>query len=398
MFNTDLVNKFKNIPTPFYYYDMAVLDATIKKVVDVSKKYGFMVHYAVKANTNDKILKTICKSGLGADCVSGNEIKKALEMGFSPEHIVFAGVGKSDEEIQFALQSNILCFNCESVQEIEVIDELAGKNKKTANIALRINPNVDANTHKYITTGLEENKFGINIWELDDLLKVIKKLKNINLMGLHFHIGSQITDLNSFKSLCLKVNEMQRWFSAHNINLEHINVGGGLGVDYHEPDSKAIPDFDTYFKIFADFLEIKPGQKVHFELGRAIVAQCGNLISKVLYIKKGVNTNFAILDAGMTELMRPALYQAYHKIENISSLPSPLHLERGGRPQADGVRYDVVGPICESTDCFGKAVLLPETQRGDLIAIRTTGAYGEVLSSSYNLRNKAKAVYSDEIK
>ena len=277
----------------------------------------------------------------------------------------------------------IWSFNCESLQELEVIDQLAGEMNKIAPVALRLNPNVSANTHKYITTGLEENKFGINQWELETVVDKLKTLKNISLIGLHFHIGSQITDLSAFKSLCLKINEFQKWFEQRRILIPNINVGGGLGIDYHDPDKNAIVDFASFFKLFHEFLDVNPGQKVHFELGRAVVAQCGSLISKVLYIKNGVNTNFIILDAGMTELIRPALYQAYHKIENLTNTDGILQ------------RYDVVGPICESSDCFGKAWQLPETKRGDIIAIRSTGAYGEVMSSNYNLREKVKAYYSE---
>jgi diaminopimelate decarboxylase len=388
MFNIDIISKFKSTPTPFYYYDLDVLKQTLQKVKEESSKYNFIVHYAMKANANNEIVNIIRSYGLGADCVSGNEVKKAVECNFPSDDIVFAGVGKSDAEINYALDQNIFCFNCESKEELEVINDLAGAKNKTANIALRINPNVNANTHKYITTGLEENKFGINIWELEDVIKLLKQLPHLKLIGLHFHIGSQITDLNSFKSLCLRVNEIQNWFANHKITIAVVNVGGGLGVDYHEPDTHLIPDFKTYFKVFNDFLELRPNQKVHFELGRAIVAQCGTLISKVLYIKKGVNTNFAILDAGMTELMRPALYQAYHKIENLSKYQDKNDLQQ--------LKYDVVGPICESSDCFGKAVNLPETFRGDIIALRTAGAYGEVMANGYNLRDKVRAVYSKE--
>ncbi|OFY83827.1 MAG: diaminopimelate decarboxylase [Bacteroidetes bacterium RIFCSPLOWO2_12_FULL_35_15] len=405
MFEQDIVNKFKNIPTPFYYYDVEVLKQTLQQVKAESDKYNFNVHYALKANANNEILNIIKTFNFGADCVSGNEVKKAVECGYASEHIVFAGVGKSDAEINFALDHNIFCFNCESLQELEVINELANAKNKTANVALRINPNVNANTHKYITTGLEENKFGINLWELESVVNALTGLKNIQLIGLHFHIGSQITDLSSFKSLCMRVNEIQSWFVSHKIKFENINVGGGLGVDYHEPDKNLIADFAAYFKLFNDFLELRPGQKVHFELGRAIVAQCGTLISKVLYIKKGVNTNFAILDAGMTELMRPALYQAYHKIENISKenkVNRQKTIDKNLKPNiqypiSNIFKYDVVGPICESSDCFGKAVNLPETFRGDLIAIRTAGAYGEVMSSGYNLRDRVKNFYSDKL-
>ncbi len=369
--------------TPFFHYDIDLLKDTLQQVKQESERYGYHVHYALKANSNDHILNLISEYGLGADCVSGREIEKALDCGFPVNEIAFAGVGKSDEEILIGLRNDIFCFNCESIQEIEVINELAQQENTTARIALRINPDVDANTHHYITTGLEENKFGISKWELEEVLKVINASENIELIGLHFHIGSQIVDMSSFRHLCLRVNEFQNWFIDRNVQLTNINVGGGLGVDYYSPDINPIVDFKAFFAIFNDFLELRPWQKLHFELGRSVVANCGTLISKVLYIKNGVKTNFAILDAGMTELIRPALYQSYHKIENLS------------RYEEDGAEfYDVVGPICESSDCFGKRVKLPATERGDIIAIRCAGAYGEVMASSYNLRDRARAIYS----
>jgi len=369
-----------SVPTPFYLYDLSLLRQTLQSAQIASGKYNYHIHYALKANSNKIILKLINSYGLGADCVSGNEVKRALKRGFSRNKIVFAGVGKSDAEINFALQNDIFCFNCESLQEIAVINELAEKFNRKARIALRINPNVDANTHKHITTGLEENKFGINLWELETVLPLVQQCSHIELIGLHFHIGSQITDLTVYQKLCERVNEIQEWFIARHLALPHLNLGGGLGVDYYNPDENPIPDFETYFGIFHQYLKPQPGQQIHFELGRSLVAQCGTLISKVLYVKKGLTTNFAILDAGMTELLRPMLYQAYHKIENLSSL----------LPEE---KYDVVGPICESTDCFAKNVVLPETKRHDLFALRTAGAYGEVMASEYNLRNKAKAIY-----
>jgi len=381
-FSKELIHKFSLTPTPFFYYDLELLDQTLGSLKKASDEYDYQVHYALKANTNITILEHIRAYGFGADCVSGNEVSRAAETGFPGEKIVFAGVGKSDEEIKTGLESDIHSFNCESIQELEVIDQIAGAMQKIAPVALRLNPNVSANTHKYITTGLEENKFGINQWELDAIVEKLKSLKNIRLVGLHFHIGSQITDLSAFKSLCLKINEFQKWFDQKRIPLPNLNVGGGLGIDYHEPEKHPVVDFASFFKLFHDYLEVYPGQKIHFELGRALVAQCGSLISKVLYIKNGVNTNFMILDAGMTELIRPALYQAYHKIENLSNTNGPLQ------------RYDVVGPICESSDCFGKAMQLPITKRGDIIALRSAGAYGEVMSSNYNLREKVKAYYS----
>jgi len=381
MFSAEEITRFGNTPTPFYYYNLELLKATLTEVKEASSNYNYHVHYAFKANTNNRILELIQTYGLGADCVSGNEVKKAIECGYTSEQIVFAGVGKSDNEINIGLDNNIFCFNCESIPELEVINELALAKNKTAQIALRINPNVNANTHHYITTGLEENKFGINRWEFEDVLTTLQKCKNLKLIGLHFHIGSQITDLNSYKGLCLRVNEIQNWFYEHQIIVDHINVGGGLGIDYENPTKNPIPDFKSFFKLFNDFIELRPQQQLHFELGRSIVAQCGTLISKVLYVKNGVNTDFAIIDAGMTELIRPALYQATHHIENLTSTEKEIK------------RYDVVGPICESSDCFGKALMLPTTKRGDLIAIHSCGAYGEVMASQYNLRDLVKAVY-----
>ncbi len=385
MFTKKQLDQFSTKETPFYYYDIDLLKKTLDAVKKAAPK-EYHIHYALKANSNTKILKLIREAGFGADCVSGNEVKRAYLCGFKPADIVFAGVGKSDAEINFALDKDIFCFNAESKAELTVINELAKAKKKKARIALRINPNVDAHTHKYITTGLEENKFGINPYEFDDVLALIKQLPNIELIGLHFHIGSQIGSLTPFRNLCQRVNEINKWFIEKGYLLPNINVGGGLGINYHQPDSEAIVDFGSFFNVFKQFLELKPTQQVHFELGRAFVGQCGSLISKVLYIKTGIATNFAILDAGMTELIRPALYQAYHKIENISNSSQPF------------VKYDVVGPICESSDCFGKAVLLSETKRGDLIAIRSAGAYGEVMASHYNLRTDPHVIYSDELK
>ena len=383
MFNRDIVARFQNLETPFYYYDLNLLDQTLMLCNEASEKFAFHVHYALKANFNEQVLKAIWKSGFGADCVSGNEVKKAIEIGFDPGKIVFAGVGKSDREISDALSNNIYCFNVESVQELGVINELALKQGKVAKVAIRINPNVDAYTHHYITTGLEENKFGVNQWELPACVDELKRSSNLKLIGIHFHVGSQITNLEVFKSLCLKVNELNTWFMERGFDLEVLNVGGGLGVDYHHPDENNSNDFQGFFEIYDKFLERRTGQEVHFELGRALVAQCGSLISRILYVKNGIKKNFLVLDAGMTELMRPALYQAYHKIENISADSTN-----------NKVSYDVVGPICESTDCFGKEIELPESKRGDIIAIRTAGAYGEVMASGYNLRERVTSVYS----
>jgi diaminopimelate decarboxylase len=382
MINNITLEKLRKIETPFYYYDLDVLRSTLESVKKESDNSGYKVHYAVKANSNNRILKIICSYGFGADCVSFNEIAAAISAGFSPSEIVFAGVGKTDKDIEAALKANIFCFNCESLPEIEVINQLASKQNKIAQIALRINPYIEAHTHKYITTGIEESKFGINTFEIEDVVKKLSGFENIRLIGIHFHIGSQITRMSVFKSLCARINELQEWFSSHNINLEIINVGGGLGIDYENPEKN--PEFQEYFSLLNEFIDLRPGQELHLEPGRSIIGQCGSLISRVLFIKNGSNTIFAIIDAGMTDLIRPALYQAHHKIENLTSTGKIF-------------RYDVVGPVCESSDTFAKYIELSETRRGDIIAIRSAGAYGEAMASRYNLRDLPKAVFSDEI-
>jgi len=383
MFSDKDIAQFANLETPFYYYDLKLLQKTLDSCADAAKTYNFHVHYAMKANFNPTVVGKIKATGLGADCVSGAEVKQAIDLGFGAGNIVFAGVGKSDKEINYALDQDIFCFNVESIQELEVINELAGYKGKVAKVAIRINPNVDAHTHHNITTGLDENKFGINSWDLPACAEVLRKSSQLEFIGIHFHIGSQITNLDVYKNLCVRVNEFALWFEDRGFKVKVLNVGGGLGIDYHNPDQQ-VPDFSAYFKIFNDFLEVKAGQEVHFELGRALVGQSSSLVSRVLYIKNGKKKNFIVLDAGMTELMRPALYQAYHKIENISKAGGVV------------VKYDVVGPICESTDCFGKEVELPETFRGNLIALRSTGAYGEVMASHYNLRDEVRVVFSED--
>ncbi|MBP5171371.1 MAG: diaminopimelate decarboxylase [Bacteroidales bacterium] len=375
---------FTSLETPFYYYDLDVLRQTLDTLKNEAQKNRVNVHYAIKANANPRILSMIQMYGFGIDCVSGGEIRAALKAGVPAEKIVFAGVGKSDWEIELALEAGIFCFNVESVPELEVIEALAAAKGVTASVALRINPDVQADTHHYITTGLKENKFGINLCDVDAVIDQTLALQHVKLVGLHFHIGSQILEMNNFAGLCSRVNEIQAQLARRNLTVEHINLGGGLGVDYHHPDEAAIPDFAEYFSTIRRMLRLRPDQSLHVEPGRSVVAQCGSLISKVLYVKQGSVKQFAILDAGMTELIRPALYQAYHKIENISS-------------EGEVEKYDVVGPICESSDCFGKEVPLGKTRRGDLVAIRTAGAYGETMSSNYNLRPTPKSYFSDDL-
>ena len=379
------VNKFRELETPFYYYDVNVLRETLSCINKEAGKYNnFCVHDAVKANANHKVLTIIRESGLGADCVSGGEIRAAIKAGFPTNKIVYAGVGKTDWEINLGLDYDIFCFNVESVPELEIINELASAKGKTARVAFRINPNVGAHTHANITTGLAENKFGISMEDMDKVIDMAGTLPHVKFVGLHFHIGSQILDMGDFVALCNRVNELQEKLYARQIIVEHINVGGGLGIDYAHPNRQAIPNFTEYFATYHKHLKLRPQQTLHFELGRAVVGQCGSLISKVIYVKQGANKQFAILDAGMTDLIRPALYQAYHKIENITS-EEPMET------------YDVVGPICESSDVFGKAIDLNKAHRGDLFALRSAGAYGEIMASAYNCRALPKGYTSEEL-
>lgn len=379
------VDKFQQQQTPFYYYDIELLRQTLQTInTEASKHKGFVVHYAVKANANPQILRIIRQAGLGADCVSGGEIEASLKAGFPASKIVYAGVGKSDWEINLGLDNDIFCFNVESIPELEVINELASRRGKTARVAFRLNPNVGAHTHANITTGLAENKFGIAMRDMMSVIEKAQVMPNIKVVGLHFHIGSQIMDMGDFVALCNRVNELQAELMNHRIIVEHINVGGGLGIDYQHPNRVPIPDFKAYFDTYAKKMKLHPGQTLHFELGRAVVAQCGSLITKTLYVKKGATKQFCIVDAGFTDLIRPALYQAYHKIENISSNRAPES-------------YDVVGPICESTDVFAKQIDLNACRRGDLLAIRSAGAYGEIMASQYNCRHLPQGIMSDEI-
>lgn len=379
------ISRFKELETPFYYYDTQLLRDTLSALNQEAGKYpNYKIHYAIKANANLKLLTIIRESGLGADCVSGGEIRLAIQAGFPTNKIVYAGVGKSDWEINLGLDYGIFCFNVESFPELEVINQLAAAKKKIARVAFRINPNIGAHTHAHITTGLKENKFGISLEDMDQIIDAAQSKRNIHFVGLHFHIGSQILNMEDFVALCNRINCLQEKLYAHRIIVEHINVGGGLGIDYQHPDRQSIPAFADYFATYHKHLKLRPQQTLHFELGRSITGQCGSLISRVLYVKQGINKQFAILDAGMTDLIRPALYQAYHKIENLTS-EDPAEL------------YDVVGPVCESSDVFGKAVDLNRVQRGDLIAIRSAGAYGEVMASTYNSRPLPAVYTSDQL-
>ena len=378
------VQRFQTVRTPFYYYDTDLLDHTLAAIRRETDKHdGWHLHYAVKACPNPKVLARIMEAGFGADCVSGGEIKACLDAGFPASEIVFAGVGKSDWEIELGLDAGIQYFNVESIPELEVINEIAARKGKTANVSFRINPDVGAHTHANITTGLAENKFGIAMSDMETVIRLAQGMDNVRFVGLHFHIGSQILDMQDFVDLSVRINELQDRLEREGITVENINVGGGLGVDYQDPNGHPIPDFEAYFGTYDKYLKLREGQHLHFELGRSVVCQCGSLITRCLYVKKTAHKQFAIVDAGMTDLIRPALYGSYHRIENLTS-------------DAPDEVYDVVGPICESSDVFCKDYCMNGTKRGDLIALRSAGAYGEIMASGYNCRPLPKGYVSED--
>jgi diaminopimelate decarboxylase len=362
-------------------YDVDLLKSSIAEVQSQINGHNYHVNYAIKANYNEKLLKVIADAGLGADCVSGQEIKWALEAGFESQNVVFAGVGKTDEEILYAITNNIKIIHCEGFQEALAVNDIAKSIGLSVDVALRLNPNVNASTHEKITTGLKENKFGFSVIELNRLIASKKELTHLNIKGLHFHIGSQITDMTVFDSLCTKINELITFYKDNFDEFSYLNVGGGLGIDYDSPSSNLIPDFQNYFRVFKRGLDLN-NVEINFELGRSIVGQCGKLLTKVLYVKDSETKRFAVVDAGMTELLRPALYDAYHQIEF-----------NGVSFKDNDVLYDVVGPICESSDCLGVDVKLPVLKRGDMLTVRSCGAYAESMRLNYNGRKVIKSVY-----
>ena len=351
MLSRQIASKLRGYETPFYLYDMALLRQTLESVVYESKKYGYKVHYAIKANYDDHLLAVIREYGLGIDCASGKELRKAVEAGFDPKGIVYAGVGKRDKELKYAIEQNILAINCESIQELELVDALSAEAGKVTDIALRINPDIDPKTNHCIDTGQADSKFGISYEEVLEHAAEIRSLKNVNIIGLHLHIGSQIRELHVFENMCNKVNFASLFSIVHN----HLRIGD---------------------------------REVHFEFGRSIVAECGELITTVLFNKTtATGRKLVIVDASMTELVRPAMYGSYHNIENITAKDDEVR-----------EKYTVVGTACESTDVFDENVTLRRTHRGDLLTIKSAGAYGMSMASRYNLHDLPGAVYSDEIK
>lgn len=385
MLSRQVAAKLHAYETPFYLYDMALLRQTLESVVYESKRYGYHLHYAIKANYDDRILQVIREYGLGIDCASGNELKKAIEAGFDPKKIVYAGVGKRDKELKYAIEQEILAINVESLEELFLLDKLSGEAGKVTEVALRVNPDIDPKTNHCIDTGQADSKFGISYEEILENADELKKLQNLKLIGIHLHIGSQIRELHVFENMCNKVNVIVENMERLGFSFRFVDVGGGLGVNYDVPENEPIPNFASLFSIIHNHLSVGD-REVHFEFGRAIVAECGELITSVLFNKTtATGRRLVIVDASMTELIRPALYGSYHNIENITS-DSELT-----------TKYTVVGTACESTDVFQENVSLKKTKRGDLLALKSAGAYGMSMASRYNLHDLPGAVYSDEL-
>ena len=385
MLSRQVAAKLRAYETPFYLYDMALLRQTLESVVYESKRYGYHLHYAIKANYDDRILQVIREYGLGIDCASGNELKKAIEAGFDPKKIVYAGVGKKDKELKYAIEQEILAINVESLEELFLLDRLSGEAGKVTEVALRVNPDIDPKTNHCIDTGQADSKFGISYEEILENADELKKLKNLKLICIHLHIGSQIRELHVFENMCNKVNVIVENMERLGFSFRFVDVGGGLGVNYDVPENEPIPNFASLFSIIHNHLSVGD-REVHFEFGRAIVAECGELITSVLFNKTtATGRRLVIVDASMTELIRPALYGSYHNIENITS-DSELT-----------TKYTVVGTACESTDVFQENVSLKKTKRGDLLALKSAGAYGMSMASRYNLHDLPGAVYSDEL-
>lgn len=385
MLSRKIAQSLLPLETPFYLYDMGLLRLTLESAVAMAARYGFVLHYAVKANYDPRVLEMIREFGLGADCASGGEVRCAIEAGFDPSKIVYAGVGKKDSEIRYAIEQGIFAINCESLEEISVVDRIASELGVKVRIALRVNPDIDPKTNHCIDTGQADSKFGISYEEILANAPLIQSYKNVEVRGMHLHIGSQIRELHVFEYLCNKVNVIVENLVGLGFTLDFVDVGGGLGINYDVPENEPVPNFASVFAIINSHLNVG-GREVHFEFGRAIVGQCGELITRVLYNKTtATGRKLVIVDSSMTELIRPALYGSYHNIENITS------------DAQKSERYTIVGTACESTDKFDENVTLPETRRGDLLTIKSAGAYGQSMSSTYNLHPLPRSVYSDEL-
>lgn len=372
--DVDLRRLASEVETPLYCYSTATLERHYRVFAEAFADRDALVCYAMKANSNQAVLKTLGRLGAGMDIVSEGELRRALAAGIPGDRIVFSGVGKTKAEMAFALDSGILCFNVESEPELEALSEVASSKGMQAPISIRVNPDVDAKTHKKISTGKSENKFGIPISRAREVYDRAAKLKGLAITGVDMHIGSQITDLEPFDNATALLAELARDLMGAGHRLHHIDLGGGLGVPYRE-DNEPPPDPQAYAQIIKNHTR-DLGLKLVFEMGRMIAGNAGILVTQVIYVKEGAGKTFVIVDAAMNDLIRPTLYEAHHDIRPVIE-PEP----NGGRMIAD-----VVGPVCETGDYLALSRDLPTVKPGDLLAIMTAGAYGAVQANTYNTR------------
>lgn len=372
----------QDVPTPFYLYSKAAMLANLNAISEAFDDVNPLICYALKANSNPHLLRLLSACGIGADVVSAGEIYLAIENGFPSGKIVFAGVGKTDAEIECALDRGIYALNVESLQELDVIAEIAGRLGKQARVGLRINPDIDVQGHPYISTGKASNKFGISPAEFEALVERLPSYSNIKLVGLHIHTGSMIDRSEPYLAAIECMRELKHKLEAVGDTLEYVDIGGGLAVDYHAPLENPLDRIRAIISPLAEELR-RLDCRVIFEPGRSLVASAGILVTRVLYTKHTGAKHFVIADAGMSDLLRPSLYNAHHEILPILQNDRPVR------------QVDVVGPVCESGDFLAKNRLLPEMERGDLLAVMTSGAYGFVLSSNYNSRPRPAEVLVD---
>ena len=374
--DVDINTLAKKYGTPLYVYSHRTITEHFRKIKSAFSDMPTLICYSVKANSNLTFLNVLAKEGSGFDIVSGGELYRVIKAGGDPKKVVYAGVGKTEEEIVYGIKSGILLFNVESVNELKQINAVAKKMKKVVNVGLRINPDVEAATHHYITTGKKENKFGIHIELATTLFTEARKFKHVNIKAVDMHIGSQITTIEPYVKAISKIKNIIEGLNETGAKIEYFDIGGGLGVIYDEEKPSTAAMFAAEIKPLFKGMNVK----LILEPGRFISGNSGILVAKVIYNKKGGTKNFLITDTGMNDLIRPSLYQAYHKILPVNVNKAKLKL------------YDVVGPICESGDFLAKDRHLPEVKEGDLLAVRTAGAYGMVMSSNYNSRRRAAEV------
>ncbi len=377
--NVRLQDIAEDIGTPVFVYSKKAIEDKINEYKNAFKSYPTLICYACKANSNLSILKIFNENGFGLDTVSGGEIFKGKLAGFPSDRIVYAGVGKTDEELEFAINEEILSFNVESKEELDVINEIASKLGKKANISIRVNPDVDPKTHPYISTGLKKSKFGIDIEEALDIYKYVKSLKNLNIVGVHCHIGSQIMDISPFKEAVEKVINLINKLKNEGIELQYIDIGGGIGIRYRPDDNP--PKIEELANLILPIIK-DTKLKLILEPGRSLIGEAGVLISKVLFTKDKGDKHFIIVDTGMNDLARPSIYNAYHHIY-------PLKLKN------EKIKADIVGPICETGDFLALDRYIDNLKRGDYLAIMSAGAYGSSMSSNYNDRPRASEVLVD---